>query len=1856
MRRLFTIVLAAILIINSGFSQDIEYSDNFIKRFNEAKERSMSPDATHQDHLWRTPLLLEATMNWDKLTPEAKNLVKPGYSLKSTADRPILVENNIYESDYFVFHYDETGTYAIDNTDGDASGYSDYVEGIAKIIDAVYLKFNNLGYNLPPADSGYGGDNNYDVYFGGELYGADAIESGTYGFVSPESKIGNNPLTTETEIYSYMSWMCLNHDYSWLDYMENNPSQGMIDTALSVTAAHEFMHSIQMGYNVAMNSWFMEACATWSEELHFPGYDDNFQYLGTFFTQPDVALSFLDKGDSPLDGHWYSTWILIKYLTEQAGEDIITDIYEIFLDDDNPILMIDSILSSQHSSSFDKVFENFLITNLVLDSASAYEPHDYERGNDYYNYLNAYGNELYIDGNLDYSGIELSFDSDVDGNGRLMRASSDYISIVTNQDFSATLTPDDASAEFGALLVGLNKTDSVIRVDSLEESGDDFIVDIDYDGDIDEYTLIVYRKDYTVDDTLSEQYSLTINSDIAIITDSTIILEEDFEGSVLWGVYDGDGNGSTWAQTEDDAYEGTKSVRVPYNSTAANNDWLTTTTLDLPDKDSLLFSFWARSYDDYYLESFNVKLTTNGTSMDITDYTVTVAQETGVPETWTNYTYDISDYAGQSIKLAVQCVSNDKWYLYLDEAIVYGITTDTIADTTTVDTTITDPVSFGTWEVIPSGTTSNDFDDVFFVNETTGWVVGENGMVLQSTDAGKSWTSIRENNDYDEFYSIWFLSETVGFATVGDYNASLGYHGNIRKTTDGGKNWTIVYDHTNYLYDIAFYNDNIGWAVGTSGSILYTSDGGENWSVQTSGITQNFRNVAILNSTTAIATTDGTTEHSGMLKTTNSGTTWAEIDLGNTYDYWGISFVNETHGWASSTSGRTFYTTNGGSNWTTVQTPVSEYLYDIHFASATNGIAVGFDGSIVLSDNGGVSWVRDSVNDTRLEKVFAINNHTAIVVGMYGTILRFSDGSEPEPEKGIITGTVTDATNGDPITGATVNAGGVTATTDGSGDFRLEVDSAAQIIVTATGFNNYENTISVSSSDSIGLNIPLSPTISGDQIRLVLTWGSVPADIDSYLKTPEIEGTEYTIYYSSKGDTNSAPYAILDLDDQNGYGPETVTIQQLQDGTYGYYVRNYSGTDSLSKPGEIQVNIYNNSGLIQTVIPPSTGTGRYWHVCNIIGENGNINIINEIMDAAPVIEQVVPIDSGLITGVVTDATNGDPIVGAVVTTGTASTTTNASGEFSLSVDTASQLNITATDYNDYSNTTIAVGEGDTVNFNIPLSPVISGNQIRLVLTWGSIPADVDSYLETPEIEGTQYTIYYSSKGDTTSAPYAILDLDDRNGYGPETVTIQQLMDGTYGYYIYNYSGTDSLSKPGEIQVNIYDNSGLIQTIVPPSSGSGRYWHVCNIDGASGNISIINEIMTTKPIIEQVAPIDSAIITGTITDATNGDPIVGAIISAGGESTTSGVDGIFRIYVDSASQIDVTADGFNDYSNTSISVNEGDVLDINIPLSPTISGNQIRLVLTWGAVPSDVDSYLETPEIEGTQYTIYYSSKGDTNSAPYAILDLDDQNGYGPETITIQELHDGTYGYYVYNFSGSDSLAKPGEIQVNIYDNSGLIQTIVPPSSGSGGYWHVCNIDGATGDITVINEIIDDKPIIVQASSIDAEFAADVTSGDAPLTVNFTDESTGDVTTWEWDFNNDGTVDATDQNPSYTYESEGVYTVQLVIGNGSVSDTITKVDYINVNADTTEGIESIALNSYNIYPNPSSGMVYVSVDNSLNSISAIQIISISGEVILVNSIKSNDQLFEIDMTSVEKGMYFLKLIEGNNMRIEKLIIE
>ena len=129
-----------------------------------------------------------------------------------------------------------------------------------------------------------------------------------------------------------------------------------------------------------------------------------------------------------------------------------------------------------------------------------------------------------------------------------------------------------------------------------------------------------------------------------------------------------------------------------------------------------------------------------------------------------------------------------------------------------------------------------------------------------------------------------------------------------------------------------------------------------------------------------------------------------------------------------------------------------------------------------------------------------------------------------------------------------------------------------------------------------------------------------------------------------------------------------------------------------------------------------------------------------------------------------------------------------------------------------------------------------------------------------------------------------------------------------------------------------------------------------------------------------------------------------------------------------------------------------------------------------------------------------------------------------------------------------------------FENDGVIDSCIQNPL------HIYSVTGVyTVSLTISDGVEEDTEIKEDYITVifDADFEADVTLGEAPLEVQFTDTSNGNITSWEWDFENDGTIDSNEQNPVFIYNEVGVYTVSLTVSDGVNEDTEIKEDYITV---------------------------------------------------------------------------------------------
>lgn len=241
------------------------------------------------------------------------------------------------------------------------------------------------------------------------------------------------------------------------------------------------------------------------------------------------------------------------------------------------------------------------------------------------------------------------------------------------------------------------------------------------------------------------------------------------------------------------------------------------------------------------------------------------------------------------------------------------------------------PVS-ADWEFQESGTTEN-LNDICFVDEYTGWAVGDNSTIIHTTDGGETWVKqecpvkgltlvkidckgktaicmgrngplLVTNNSgkqwipHDDIKSIGYfgdvflLNETHGWITAQEVSENREH---VYFTSDGGQNWEMIFSYSLHIPALFFADERTGWALRgsyidnfSSTDVLFTEDGGKNWStVSRIDDTPN-----LLSSITGDTLWAG---YTGFFVSSNRGANWQSLDNNSLSDYFIKNFypINE---------------------------------------------------------------------------------------------------------------------------------------------------------------------------------------------------------------------------------------------------------------------------------------------------------------------------------------------------------------------------------------------------------------------------------------------------------------------------------------------------------------------------------------------------------------------------------------------------------------------------------------------------------------------------------------------------------------------------------------------------------------------------------------------------------------------------------------------------------------------------------------------------------------------------------------------------------------------------------------------------
>ncbi len=270
--------------------------------------------------------------------------------------------------------------------------------------------------------------------------------------------------------------------------------------------------------------------------------------------------------------------------------------------------------------------------------------------------------------------------------------------------------------------------------------------------------------------------------------------------------------------------------------------------------------------------------------------------------------------------------------------------------------------------------------DVKFIDAQNGFVLGDQGTILRTTDAGATWAANSIGLNLP-FHSLGISSPDNMFA--------VGEHGACYRSLDTGKTWMRVeLGTTSGLRGVKFLNAQKGWIFGEGGAMYETNNGGASWngvspeslktiigiapqsanafsiffedgyairtlngggtwSPITTATTGKLNAVDVLGSQTWIVGDGGLVAHS------INSTTWVSIPVPTAEKLRGVCIFNPTSAYVAGDNGKIYYTVDDGANWYAQYTADSHDLNALVFTDSTHGYAVGNGGTILTTMSSG---------------------------------------------------------------------------------------------------------------------------------------------------------------------------------------------------------------------------------------------------------------------------------------------------------------------------------------------------------------------------------------------------------------------------------------------------------------------------------------------------------------------------------------------------------------------------------------------------------------------------------------------------------------------------------------------------------------------------------------------------------------------------------------------------------------------------------------------------------------------------------------------------------------------------------------
>jgi uncharacterized membrane protein len=578
-----------------------------------------------------------------------------------------------------------------------------------------------------------------------------------------------------------------------------------------------------------------------------------------------------------------------------------------------------------------------------------------------------------------------------------------------------------------------------------------------------------------------------------------------------------------------------------------------------------------------------------------------------------------------------------------------------------------------------------------------------------------------------------------------------------------------------------------------------------------------------------------------------------------------------------------------------------------------------------VSDANGDGKLNDEVRD----RIEASCDDIGVAGIGYGRINAARAVSSVPVPAGTISGQVTDDADGSAISGVEVSDGSRTALTDGAGSYTIDnvPPGSYQVVASKDGYESSSLTVTVLEGNTAAANLCLTRIIVPGSITGSIT----DAKDGSAISGAEVSDGSRTALTDALGTytiDSVPPGSYQVVASKEGYESASLTVTVLEGSTA---VANFSLSQIIS-PGSITGRVIDAADglpLVGATVTDGTrttttdGTGKYT-IANVLpgtyqataskagyySSSVAVTVLagNTVVADFSLNEVIVP---GSITGTVTSAKDGSVMVGATVTDGTRTTTTDATGKYTIASVPPGAYQVTASKAGYHnSSLTVTVLSGGTAVANFSLSQIIVHGSIT-----GSITnAEDGSAISGAEVSDGSRTALTDAIGTYTInnvPPGSYQVIASKEGYESSSLTVN-LVSGTAA--VANFS-LSAIIVPGTITgsiTNAEDGSAISGAEVSDGSRTaltdalGSYT-INNVPPGSYQVVASEEGYETVSLAVDVLPEATAVanfylseivvpgsITGTVADAKDGSPIVGATVSDGTRTATTDASGKYII--------------------------------------------------------------------------------------------------------------------------------------------------------------------------------------------------------------------------------------------------------------------------------------------------------------------------------------------------------------------------